>query len=165
MPSSPASSVTSHKTQSFIRHVSENRCTRPLLHYYIYYYYYYYYWTVPGIIAVSISACHGGDRVSIPCRGGKFLGGRNSSVGKATRCGLNAPRIELRWGRGFRIRPDRPWGPPSLLRNGRRVSFRGVKRPGRGVNHPPPSSAEVKARVELCLYSPSGPSWPVLGRT
>jgi hypothetical protein len=25
-----------------------------------------------------------------------------------------------------------------------------------------PSSAEVKERVELYLYSPSGPSWPVL---
>jgi len=43
-------------------------------------------------------------------------------------------------------------------------SFPGVKRPGRGVDHPPTSSAEVKERVELHLYSPSGPSWPVLGR-
>jgi hypothetical protein len=34
----------------------------------------------------------------------------------------------------------------------------GVKRPGRGVDHPPPSSTEVKERVELYLYSPSGPS-------
>ena len=25
-------------------------------------------------------------------------------------------------------------------------------------------SAEVKERVELYLYSPSGPSWPVIGR-
>jgi hypothetical protein len=30
---------------------------------------------------------------------------------------------------------------------------------------PTPSSAEVKKRVELHLYSPSGPSWPVLGWT
>jgi len=45
------------------------------------------------------------------------------------------------------------------------VSFPGVKRPGRGVDHPPPSSAEVKERVELYLYSPSGSSWPVLGWT
>jgi hypothetical protein len=44
-------------------------------------------------------------------------------------------------------------------------SFLGVKRPGRGVDHPPPSSAEVKERVELYIYSPSGPSWPVLGST
>jgi hypothetical protein len=43
-------------------------------------------------------------------------------------------------------------------------SFPGAKRPERGVDHPPPSSAEVKERVELFLYSPSGPSWPVLGR-
>jgi hypothetical protein len=37
--------------------------------------------------------------------------------------------------------------------------FPGVKRPGRGVDHPPLSSARVKERVELYLYSPSGPSW------
>jgi hypothetical protein len=42
-------------------------------------------------------------------------------------------------------------------------SFPGVKRPGRSVDHPPPSSADVKERVELYLYSPSGLSWPVLG--
>ena len=44
-------------------------------------------------------------------------------------------------------------------------SFPGIKRPGRGVDHPPPSSDEVEERVELFLYSPSGPSWSVLGRT
>jgi hypothetical protein len=44
-------------------------------------------------------------------------------------------------------------------------SFPGVKRPGCGFDHPPPSSAEVKDRVELYLYFPFGPSWPVLGRT
>jgi hypothetical protein len=31
------------------------------------------------------------------------------------------------------------------------------------VNHPPPSSAEVKERVELFLYSPSVPLWHVIG--
>jgi len=40
---------------------------------------------------------------------------------------------------------------------------RGLKRSGRGVDHPPPSGAEVKERVELYLYYPSGPSWPVVG--
>jgi len=44
-------------------------------------------------------------------------------------------------------------------------SFLGVKRSGNGVDYPPPSSAEVKERVELYLYSPSGPSWPFLWRT
>jgi hypothetical protein len=40
-----------------------------------------------------------------------------------------------------------------------------LSRPGHGVDHPPLSIARVKERVELCLYSPSRPSWPVLGRT
>jgi hypothetical protein len=44
-------------------------------------------------------------------------------------------------------------------------SFPGEKRPERGVDHPPSSSAEVKERVELYLYSPSGTSWPVIRRT
>ena len=68
-----------------------------------------------------------------------------------------------RGGEIFRTRPDWPRGPPSLLYNGYRVPSPGVKRPGRGVNHLHTSSAEVKERVELYLYSPSGPSWPVLG--
>ena len=42
-------------------------------------------------------------------------------------------------------------------------SFPGVKRPGRGIDYPSHSSAEVKKRVELSFYSPSGPSWSVLG--
>ena len=41
--------------------------------------------------------------------------------------------------------------------------YPGVKWPGRGVDHPPPHSAEVKERVELYLYPTSGPSWPFLG--
>jgi hypothetical protein len=38
-----------------------------------------------------------------------------------------------------------------------------VRRPRCGVDHPPSPSAKVKERVELYLYSPSGPSRPVLG--
>ena len=44
-------------------------------------------------------------------------------------------------------------------------SFPGVKRPGRGVDHPSPSSAEVKERVELYIYSFIGRTWPFLERT
>jgi hypothetical protein len=51
----------------------------------------------------------------------------------------------------LRTRPDRPWGPPSLLYDGYRVSFPVVKRPERGVYHPLPSTAEVKERVELYI--------------
>ena len=48
--------------------------------------------------------------------------GRVSSVGIATRYGLDGPGIESRWGGEiFLTRPDRPWGPPSLLYNGYRV--------------------------------------------
>ena len=35
------------------------------------------------------------------------------------------------------------------------VYFLGVKWPWHGLQHPPPSSTEVKERVELYLYSPS----------
>ena len=40
--------------------------------------------------------------------------GLDSSVGIATRYGLDGPGIESRWGEIFRTRPDRPWGPPGL---------------------------------------------------
>jgi hypothetical protein len=42
-------------------------------------------------------------------------------------------------------RPERLWGPPSLLSNGVPGALSlGVKRPGREADHSPPSSAEVK---------------------
>jgi len=75
------------------------------------------------------------------------------------------------WGPGigegdiFRARPDRPWSAPSLLYGRYRNSFPELKRPGRGVDYPRPTSAEVKESIKLYLCSPSGPSWPILGRT
>jgi hypothetical protein len=41
--------------------------------------------------------------------------------------------------------------------------FLDVKQLECDVNHPPPSSAEVKERVELFLCSPSVPLWHVIG--
>ena len=58
-----------------------------------------------------------------------------------------------------------PGAHPASCTMGTESLFGEVKRPRRGVNHPPPSSAEIKERVELYIYSPSEPSWPVLGRT
>ena len=43
-------------------------------------------------------------------------------------------------------------------------SFPGVKRPGCGAD-PPTSKCRGHERVGLYLYSLSGPSWPVIGRT
>jgi hypothetical protein len=43
-------------------------------------------------------------------------------------------------------------------------SFPGVKRPRRSADHPPPSKRRGHESVELYLYSPSEPSWPVIGR-
>ena len=90
--------------------------------------------------------------------------GCDSSVGIATRYGLEGPEIESQWWPDF-PHPSRPaWGPPSLLYSGYRDFFPGVKWPGRGVEHPPLSSAEVKEIVELYLYSPSESSQDVIGR-
>jgi len=73
---------------------------------------------------------------------------------------LQAGRGWTAWGSNtgggqiFRTCPDRPWCPPSVLYNGYRVFFPASKRPGPGVDHPPPSSSEVKERVELFFCSP-----------
>ena len=90
--------------------------------------------------------------------------GLDSSVDIATRNGLDGPGIESRSEARFSAPAQTgPGSHPASYTMGT-GSFLGVKRPGRGVDHPPSSSAEVNERVELYLYSTSGPSWPVLGR-
>ena len=92
-------------------------------------------------------------------------GGRDSSGGIVTRYGLGGPGIESRWGARFSAPVQTgPGAHPASYTMGT-GSFPGVKRPWRGVNYPPLSSAEVQGRVELYIYSSSGPSWPVLGWT
>jgi len=59
---------------------------------------------------------------------------RDSSVGTATRYGLEGLGIESRWGRDF-LRPSKPGLKPTpLLYNGYRV-FPGGKATGGGVEH------------------------------
>jgi hypothetical protein len=68
------------------------------------------------------------------------------------------PGIESQWGARFSVPVQTgPGAHPASYTMGT-GSFPGVKRPGRGVDHQTPSSAEVKERVELYIYSPSGPS-------
>jgi hypothetical protein len=70
--------------------------------------------------------------------------GRDSSVGIATRYGLDRPEIESRWGaRSSAPVQTEPGAHPASYIMGA-GSFPGVKRPGRGVDHPPSSSVKVK---------------------
>ena len=92
--------------------------------------------------------------------------GRDSSVGIATRCRLDGPGSNPGGG-GARFSAPVQTGPgayPTSCTMGT-GSFPGVKRPGRGADHPPPSKCRGHERVGLYLYSPSGPLWPVIGRT
>jgi hypothetical protein len=75
--------------------------------------------------------------------------GRDSSVGTVTLYGLDGPAIESRWGARFSASVQAGPGAYSAYYTMVAGSFPGVKRPGRGVDHPPPYSAEVKERVEL----------------
>ena len=88
--------------------------------------------------------------------------GQDTSVGIATRYGLDGPGIESWWGTRFSAPVQIGTGLTQAPTQWVTGLFPGVKRLGRGVEHPPSSTAEVKERVELYLYSPSGPSWPLL---
>ena len=89
----------------------------------------------------------------------------NSSVGIVTRYGLDDPGIESRCERDFPhpfVPVLRPTQPPLRCIPGLFPAGKGEG--GVALTTPPPSSGEVKERVDLYFYSPSGPSWPALGR-
>jgi hypothetical protein len=89
-------------------------------------------------------------------------GGHDISVGIATRYGLYGPGIEFRvCGRGSRFSAPvqtGPWGPTQSPAEWVPGLSWGVKRPGRGANHPPTSSAEVKEGVAIHLF----PNWVIV---
>jgi hypothetical protein len=91
-----------------------------------------------------------------------WIPGPDRSVVIATHYGLEDPGIESRCEAIFSppVQTD-PGANPASQTMGT-GSFPGVKRQRLGINHPFPCSAEVKERVELYLYSPYGPSCPVL---
>ena len=76
--------------------------------------------------------------------------GLDNSVGVATRYGLDGPGIESTCGRVFLPVYSGHGAHPASCTMGT-GSF-----PGRGVDHLPPSSAEVEGRVELYIFSTTG---------
>jgi hypothetical protein len=86
--------------------------------------------------------------------------GRESAGDIATHYGLDGSRIESRWRGDFSVPVETGPGAHPVFYTMDAGSFPGVKRPGRGVDHTPSSSAEVKERVKLYHYS--GPSWRVI---
>ena len=75
--------------------------------------------------------------------------GQDSSVGIATRYGLDGLGIEFWCGARFSSPFLTGPGPTQLHMQWLPGYFPGVKRPGRGVDHPPQCNIEVKERVEV----------------
>ena len=59
-------------------------------------------------------------------------------------------------GARFSACPNRPWGPPGLLYNGKRVLPGSKVRPGRAADHSPPSSAAVMEEQSYKSTHPLG---------
>jgi hypothetical protein len=89
----------------------------------------------------------------IVCRDGVF--------GEANLYGLDGRGIESLCRRDFPHPCRLALGPTQPPVQWETVRFPGGKAARSGIPHTPPSNANVKERVELHLYSPFGPSWPV----
>jgi hypothetical protein len=84
-------------------------------------------------------------------------------IGIATCYSLDSPGIESWWGWEY-LHLSRPvLGPTQPAVQWVPGLFPRPRQLGHGVDHPPPYAMEVKERVELYLYIPSGPLWPILG--
>jgi hypothetical protein len=89
--------------------------------------------------------------------------GWNSVVSIVTHYRLDNPGIESLWGARFTAPVQTgPGAHPASYTMGT-GSFLGVKWMRHGVDHPTPSSVDVKQRAELYIYCPSGLLCPVLG--
>ena len=86
-----------------------------------------------------------------------IVSGPGSVIGIATGYGLDGPGIESRWGRAFPHLSKPALGPTHPPVQWVSGLSRGKDRPGHEADPSTPSSAVVKERVELYLYSPYGP--------
>ena len=110
------------------------------------------------------------SKVSYPCH--ELNHAYSTSVGRDSSVGItDSLRAEWPWdripvgGKDWFSAPVQtsPGAHPAAYTMGIGSSPR-IRRPGRGVNQPPPPFTEIKERVELYLYSPLVPEWYVLGR-
>jgi hypothetical protein len=88
--------------------------------------------------------------------------GRDSSVGKATRYGLDGLGVEHRWGEVFRTNLYRPWDPPSL----HRACFPGLKWLGMVLTSHLPLAPRLKknrAILLLPLWACTSVNFPFTG--
>ena len=88
--------------------------------------------------------------------------GLNSVVGIGICCWLDDPGMKSCLGQNF-LHPSGPGAQTvSCAMGTRSLSWGGVKGPGCGIDGPFSSGVQFIERVELYLYSPSGPSWPIV---
>jgi hypothetical protein len=73
-----------------------------------------------------------------------IISGRDSVVDIATQYGLDGTEIESRWGERFSAPVQTGPGTHSASYTMSLGSFPGIKRPGRGVNHPPHLALSLK---------------------
>ena len=78
-----------------------------------------------------------------------------STVSIANRYGMDGPGIESWWERDFPHLSRPTPGPHPTFYTISTGSFPEAKRPGRKVDHLPPSSAEIKERIKLYISSPT----------
>ena len=82
--------------------------------------------------------------------------GRVSSVGIVTRYGLDGPGIESHWGARFSAPVQAGPGAHPTSYTMRTGAFPGVKRPKRGVDHPPPLTPRLKKKYSFTSTTPLG---------
>ena len=122
-------------------------------------------WPCECYFSVTIHEAPLGRVLSLLWSSPVYSVGPDSSVGIATRYGLDGPRVRSWLWRDIPHPRSALWPTqlPTQWVSG--IFSPGVKWPGRAVHRPSPSSAENNEIVELYPSFTSGSSWTVLGRS